>query len=174
MLAHLQRYFRGAASIRNAFVRPNEGLLAQGNRADVFFQAPHRDRTAPLPEGESWTVLAPLSLMNSDDHQSALNEFGFKAYHRQTLVAAPGGDTVVAYIVVFGGEHEQNAEPEPIPAFNVLDLNKAMPPVADCHLPISDDEVRIKAAEREALADTDAALPGRVGKTRTRHSAYSS
>jgi len=80
---------------------------------------------------------------------------------------------VVAYVVVSDGAHDEGATPVPIPDFNVMDLNKVMPPVAEYHLPITDDEVRIKAASGDTSADPDAALPQRVGKYRTRMIAYS-
>jgi hypothetical protein len=55
----------------------------------------------------------------------------------------------------------------------VLDLNKVLPPVAEYHRPITDDEVRIKAASGNTPTDPDAALPERVDKYRTRRFAYS-
>ena len=174
MLDNLQACFTDAASIKNAFVRPNEVLFAQGNRADVFFQAPRLGTTgSQAATSETYTVLARLSVINSDDYQSALQEFGSEAYHRDTLVAVPGGDAVVAYVVVSEGDHADRAAPAPVPEFNVLDLNKILPPVAEYHLPITDEEVRIKAAAGDTPADPDAALPERVGKYRTRRIAYS-
>jgi hypothetical protein len=174
MLDNIAACFTDATSIKNAFVRPNEVLFAQGNRADILFQAPRLDTSAnPAATSETYTVLSRAAVLNSDDYQSALNEFGFEAYHRDTLVAVPGGDTVVAYVVVSEGGHEEGATPAPIPEFDVLDLNKVMPPVADYHRPITDEEVRVKAAAGDTPADPDAALSERVGKYRTRTIAYS-
>ncbi|HEX2280335.1 MAG TPA: hypothetical protein VHG52_01110, partial [Thermomicrobiales bacterium] len=174
MLDNFQACFKDAASIKNAFVRPNEVLFAQGNRADLLFQAPRLDTTAnPAATSETYTVLARLAVLNTDEYQSALQEFGTEADHRDTLVATQGGDTVVAYLVVSEGAHADGTTPAPVPDFNILDLNKVMPPVAEYHLPITDDEVRIKAAQGDTPADPDAALPERVGKYRTRRIAYS-
>jgi FtsP/CotA-like multicopper oxidase with cupredoxin domain len=174
MLDNVQACFKDATNIKNAFVRPNEVLMAQGNRADVFFQAPRLETAAhPAATSETYTVLARLAVLNTDEYQSALQEFGTEAYHRNTLVALQGGDTVVAYVVVSEGAHAEDVTPAPIPEFDVLDLNKVMPPVAEYHRPITDDEVRIKAAAGDTAADPDATLPERVGKYRTRRLAYS-
>jgi FtsP/CotA-like multicopper oxidase with cupredoxin domain len=152
---NIQACFADAASIKNAFVRPNEVLFAQGNRADVFFRAPRMETTAnQAAAGAIYTVLARLSVINSDDYLSALHEFGTK---RDTLVAAVGGDTVVAYVVVSEGAHADGTTPAPIPDFNILDLNKVMPPVAEYHLPITEDDVRFKTAAVDTPADPDAA-----------------
>jgi FtsP/CotA-like multicopper oxidase with cupredoxin domain len=174
MLANIEACFKDATSIKNAFVRPNELLFAQGNRADILFQAPRLGTTgSQTATSETYTVLAPLSVLNSDLYQSALTHFGFEEYHRDSLVAKAGGDTVVAYVVVTEGTHADGTTPASIPEFNILDLNKVLPPVADYHRPITDEDVRVKAGAGDTLADPDAALPERVGKYRTRTIAYS-
>lgn len=174
MLENFEACFKDATSIRNAFVRPNEVLLAQGNRADVFFQAPRLATTAnPPATSEIYTVLARAAVLNSDDYQTALINFGFSASTADTLIEAPGGDTVVAYVVVSEGVNAAGTTPAPIPDFAILDLNQVMPPVADYHRPISADEVRIKATAGDTPADPDATLPERVGRYRTRTISYS-
>lgn len=170
MLDNFEACFKDAASIKNAFVRPNEVLLAQGNRADVFFQAPPLDTSgSPVATSEIYTVLARTAVLNSDDYQTVL----LLTTTEDTLAEAPGGDTVVAYVVVAAGTNADGTTPAPIPDFNILDLNKVLPPVADYHRPITDDEVKVKAAEGDTPADADAALPERVGQYRTRTIAYS-
>ena len=174
MLDNLQACFKDAANIKNAFVRPNEVLFSPGNRADFFFQAPRLETTGgQTATSEIYTVLAREAILISDDYQSALHEFGFQGRPADSLVAVPGGDTVVAYVVVTEGDHADGVTPAPVPDFNILDLNKVLPPVADYHLPITDDEVRIKEGANGTTADPDAALPERVGKYRTRTMAYS-
>jgi hypothetical protein len=170
MLANLEACFKDATSIKNAFVRPNEILFAQGNRADVFFQAPRLSTTgSQAAQSETYTVLARSAMLNSDDYQSALQP----AYTDDTLAEVPGGDTVVAYIVVTEEVDADGATPAPIPEFNVLDLNEILPPVPDYHRPITDQEVQVKAGDGDTPADPDAALPERVGMYRTRTIAYS-
>lgn len=174
MLDNLQACFKDAASIRNAFVRPNEVPFSPGNRADLFFKAPRLETAGgDTVTSEIYTVLAREAVLISDDYQSALHEFGFQDRPADSLVAVPGGDTVVAYVVVTEGDHADGATPAPIPDFNILDLNQVLPPVADYHLPIADEEVQIKEGANGAAADPDAALPERVGKYRTRTMAYS-
>ncbi|MGE3594205.1 MAG: multicopper oxidase domain-containing protein [Dehalococcoidia bacterium] len=174
MLANIDACFKDATSIKNAFVRPNEVLFAQGNRADVFFQAPRLSMTdGQAATSETYTVLARSAILNSEDYQSTLHTFGFPPDTRDALVAVPGGDTVVAYVVVTEGAHAHSTTPEAIPDYNVMDLNAVLPPVPDYHRPIPDEEVMVKAGAGDTPADPDAALPERAGKYRTRTIAYS-
>lgn len=168
MLANFEASFKDATSIRNAFVRPNEVLMAQGNRADVFFQAPRLATSGtPAPKAEIYTVLARSAVLNSDNYQQTLQ----KSYTAGKLAQAPE-DTVVAWVIVSDDDPDAPTS-TPIPAYNVLDLNKVMPPVPDYLLPITDEDVQIKPAANGRAADPDAAIAGRAGKYRTRTIAYS-
>ncbi|HEX5499303.1 MAG TPA: hypothetical protein VFX03_08755, partial [Thermomicrobiales bacterium] len=174
MLENIEACFKDADSLKSAFVQPNEVVMGQGNRADVFFQAPRLDTAGtPAATSEIYTVLARSAILGSDDYQTALINFGFQGNAAGSLIEAPGGDTVLAYVVVTEEPSADGVTPAPIPDFDVLDLNEVMPPVADYHLPITDDDVRVKAGDGGSPADPDAALPERAGKYRTRTIAYS-
>ncbi len=166
MLANYEACFADATSVKNAFVRPNEVFLAQGNRTDLFFQAPRL--TTSDAKGEIYTVLALSSVLHSDDYQNTLQN----AYNKPKL-AAPFQDIVVSYLIVAEGMDANDKPLPPIADYNVMDLERVLPPVADYLFPITDEEVQIKAGDNVTPADPDAKLPGRAGKFRSHTITYS-
>lgn len=169
MLANYEAAFANATNVKNAFVRPNEVVLGQGNRTDVFFQAPRAEPAGgPGAKADVYTVLARASILELDDYQRALQT----AYTNAALTPPPI-DIVVAYVVAAEGDAADGTSLPPIPAYDVMDLNKALPPVPDYLLPVADADLRIKTGTGSAAGDADAAIAGRTGKYRTRSIAYS-
>lgn len=68
MLRNVEDCFRDGASIRNAFVRPNELYLGNANRADLFFKAPAGAK------GTVFTLFAQETLLHTDNFQQRLQQ----------------------------------------------------------------------------------------------------
>ncbi len=111
--------------------RPNELFLADANRGDLFFQAPEPANDAPY---EIYTVLAlPTSLNTSRGN---------------TFNPQP---TVVAHVVVKGPVVPGGLE------FPADALQRGMPVVQPYMVPVTDEELEITPAEREARSDLSGA-----------------
>ena len=66
MLRNVEDCYRDGESLRNLHVRPNQVLLTNANRADVFFKAP-RDAA-----GKVYTILAQEFTLHTDNFQQRL------------------------------------------------------------------------------------------------------
>jgi FtsP/CotA-like multicopper oxidase with cupredoxin domain len=152
MLRNVEACFKDGASLRNAFVRPNEVWMAPANRADVFFKAPLDSA------GQVFTVLAQEEVLHTDNFQA----------RQQRIVARKAGfgpgnpapmDVVVAHVHVRGNRVEGGD-------FDVMSLRDSLPPVPPYLQPIDDAETRMPAAEARARG-----VP--AGSHRTRVVSYS-
>ncbi len=132
-LRNFEACFRDGASLRNAFVRPNEVWMATANRADVLFKAP---LTAA---GKVFTLLAQEELLHTDNFQG----------RNQRLTTGRSGfgpgnpapvDLVIAHVHVRGTPVEGGD-------FDVMSLRERLPPVPPYLQPVSDEETRMPAAE---------------------------
>lgn len=152
MLRNIEACYRDGASIRDAFVRPNEIWMATANRADVFFKAPVGSA------GKVFTILAQEEVLHTDNFQGRLQRG--VTVGRAFGPANPGPqDVVVAHVLVRGAAVEGGD-------FDVLSLREKLPPVPPFLQPVSDEETRIPAAEA-AARDVPA------GSHRTRVVSYS-
>ncbi|MEZ5317948.1 MAG: multicopper oxidase domain-containing protein [Vicinamibacterales bacterium] len=148
-LRNVEDCYRDGASIRAAYVRPNEVFLANANRADVFF-------TAPLDAaGKVYTVLAQEFPIATDNMQQRLQinvargTGGFDSGNPSPV------DVVVGYVRVVG-------DPVPGGAFDVMTLRDALPDVPPWLQPVADDELRVPAAEAAARGVAAGSLRTRV------------
>lgn len=153
-IAAFNRTYENADSIRAAYIRPNEVMLAPANRSDVLFRAP------ALGAGETmavYTLIAQMDVLHNDNYEKGLrNQVVNKG--DESLPDWPG-DTLVAYLVVKGDPVER-ANRNPIP-----DL--ALPPVPKYLRPIQEDDLRVSDAEAAARGDVS------PGMLRTRMITYS-
>lgn len=152
-IATFDRTYENADSIRAAYIRPNEVMLAPANRSDILFRAP------TFEAGETstvYTLIAQMDVLHNDNYEKGLRNLANKG--DESLPDWPG-DTLVAYLVVKGDPVER-ADRNPIP-----DL--ALPPVPDYLRPIQADELRIGDAEAVARGDVSS------GMLRTRTIVYS-
>jgi FtsP/CotA-like multicopper oxidase with cupredoxin domain len=137
MLRNIEACFRDGQSLRNAFVRPNEVWMTTANRTDLFFKAPLD------ASGKIFTIVAQEEILHTDNFESRLQraiDLGVNAFGP----ANPGPvDIVVAYVHVRGSPVEGGS-------FDVLSLNKRLPPVPPELQPIADDETRVPPAEARA------------------------
>jgi FtsP/CotA-like multicopper oxidase with cupredoxin domain len=140
--------YADAASIRAAYVRPNEVPLAPANRTDVFFAAP----TDGGSDGV-YTIVAQFDILHNENYEKGLRQRVAKG--DESLPDWPG-DTILGVVVVKGDPVEGGA----------IDLNR-LPPVPNYLLPVYDDEVQIKDAAEAAARVTE------VGAYRTRTVIYS-
>lgn len=134
-LHDVEACFRDAASIRQAFVRPNEIYLATGNRADVFFKAPLD------AAGRVYTILAQEVLIHTDNYQQRL-QIGIA--RRDMTSFNPGNpapaDVVIGHVHVRGDAVEGGD-------FDVMSLVDRLPPVPPFLRPIRDEELHVSAPE---------------------------
>jgi len=133
-LRNWEACFRDGASLRNAFIRPNEVWMATANRADVFFKAPLD------AAGKVFTVLAQEEILHTDNFQGRQQRrlLGRQGFGGTTGNPAPS-DVVVAHVHVRGAAVGGD--------FDVMSLRDKLPPVPPFLQPISDDETRMTAAE---------------------------
>ena len=132
-LRNMEACFRDGASLRNAFVRPNEVWMATANRADVFFKAPLD------AAGKVFTVLAQEEILHTDNFQArqqrrTLGRPGFGPANPSPL------DVVVAHVHVRGAAVEGGD-------FDVMSLRDQLPAVPPYLQPIADSETRMSATE---------------------------
>jgi FtsP/CotA-like multicopper oxidase with cupredoxin domain len=152
MLRNVEEVFRDGASIRNAFVRPNEIYMATGNRADIFFQAPLDGA------GKVYTILAQEVLIHTDNFQQRLQQSLARGTSRFGANPSPV-DVVLGHVHVRGAPVEGGA-------FDVMSLAEKLPPVPPFLQPIADDELRVQPDEA-----TRRRVP--AGSHRTRVISYS-
>ncbi|MCI0432980.1 MAG: multicopper oxidase domain-containing protein [Gemmatimonadetes bacterium] len=160
MLRNIEDCFRDGDGIRHCFNRPNEVYMWNALRADVFFKTP-RDGA-----GRVYTIFAQEVLEHTDNFQQRL-QIGIDAQGRRRPDAPPPPspfnpaplDVVLAYVHVRG-------DPVDGGEFDVASLRDHLPPVPPFLQPISDDELRIPAAEA-------ARRDGPAGSFRTRVLSYS-
>ncbi len=137
------------ANVKAAYNRPNEVLMALGNRTDLFFAAPQ------LEAGEDFavfTIVAQFDILHNENYEKGLRNSAGKG--SETLPEWPG-DVIVSLVVV-KGDPVEGGEIDPT----------ALPPVPDYLLPIKDEELRIPPEEA-------AARGVEPGSFRTRISSYS-
>ncbi len=134
LLENVEDCYRDGDSIRRLFLRPNQVLLTNANRVDVFFKAPLD------AAGKVYTVFAQEFPLATDNFQQRLQ--------LATATGRPGFnpanpapiDVVVGYIKVTG-------EPVPGGDLDVMSLRDVLPPVPPALLPVEDHELRVPAAE---------------------------
>jgi FtsP/CotA-like multicopper oxidase with cupredoxin domain len=152
MLRNTEACFRDGASIRNAFVRPNEVWLATANRADLFFKAPVDSA------GRIFTLIAQEEILHTDNFQGRLQRFVTRG--QPFGPANPGPvDVVVAHVHVRGTPVDGGD-------FDVMSLRDRLPPVPPFLQPVSDAETRVTASEAR-----ERGVP--AGSHRTRVVSYS-
>lgn len=134
LLRNIEDCFRDGASIRNAWVRPNQVFLANANRADVFFKAPVD------AAGRVFTVFAQEVVLQTDNAQQRL---------QQTIATGRDGfnplnpapvDVVVGYVKVAGTA-------VPGGDFDVMSLVPRLPAVPPFLQPVANDELQVPAPE---------------------------
>ena len=134
MLRNVEDCYRDGESLRNLHVRPNQVLLTNANRADVFFKAP-RDAA-----GTVYTLLAQEFMLHTDNFQQRL-QVGIAGGRSGFSNGNPAPiDVVVGYVRVAGA-------PVPGGDFDVMSLSDRLPPVPPYLRPVEDDELRVPAAE---------------------------
>jgi FtsP/CotA-like multicopper oxidase with cupredoxin domain len=134
MLRNVEDCYRDGESLRNLYVRPNQVLLTNANRADVFFKAP-RDAA-----GKVYTILAQEFVLHTENFQQRL-QVGIASGRSAFSGGNPSPvDVVVGYVRVTG-------EPVPGGDFDVMSLGDRLPPVQPYLRPIEDGELRVPAAE---------------------------
>jgi FtsP/CotA-like multicopper oxidase with cupredoxin domain len=149
-LKAIEDVFRDGDSLQRAFVRPNEMLMANANRADLFFKAPLD------AAGKVYTIFAKESQLHSDTHYG---NYQIMAAQAETPVRRPQFDVALAYIHVTGKPVEGGD-------FDVQSLNVHLPPVPPLLLPVHEDELKVPAAEAKQTG-----VP--PGSLRTRTLSYS-
>ncbi len=142
--------YRDGDSLRRSYVRPNELYLGNANRADVFFQAPLDG------DGKVYTIFAKEAHLQTDNRQSVLQ---MRIGHDEPIIRRPRFDVVLAYVSVRG-------RPVDGGAFDPTSLDDVLPPVPHLLKPVTDEELRVPAAEARAVGVPE-------GAHRTRTIAYS-
>ena len=152
LLRNVEACFRDGKALRDAFVRPNEVWMATANRADLFFKAPLTSA------GKVFTLIAQEEILHTDNFQGRLQRGVDRG--RAFGPGNPGPvDVVVAHVHVRGTPVEGGD-------FDVLSLRDRLPPVPPYLQPVSDDEIRVPAAEAHARGVA-------AGSYRTRVVSYS-
>ena len=146
MLRNVEDCFRDGASIRNAFVRPNEVYLGNANRADLFFKAPAGSA------GKVFTIFAQEALLHTDNFQQRLQQSILRDIDRGNPAPI---DVVVAWISVRGTPVEGGN-------FDVMSLVAQLPPVPPFLQPIGEDELRVPADEARRRRIPAGSLRSRV------------
>jgi FtsP/CotA-like multicopper oxidase with cupredoxin domain len=137
LLKNVEDCYRDAASLRNLYVRPNQVLLGNANRADVFFKAPID------AAGKVYTVLAQEFILQTDNFQQRL-QVGIASGRSGFSSANPAPvDVVVGYVRIAG-------DPVPGGDFDVMSLRDRLPEVPPYLQPVGDAELRVPAAEASA------------------------
>ena len=153
MLKNVEDCYRDGESLRSLFVRPNQVLLTNANRADVLFKVPVD------AAGKVYTVFAQEFLLPTDNFQQRL-QFGIANKGSGFNAGNPAPiDVVVGYVKVTG-------DAVPGGDFDVMSLRDKLPPVPPFLLPVEDHELRVPAVEA-----TRRGVP--VGGFRTRVLSYS-
>jgi FtsP/CotA-like multicopper oxidase with cupredoxin domain len=145
-LRNVEDCFRDGASIRNAFVRPNEVYLGNANRADLFFKAPLASA------GKVFTVFAQEALLHTDNYQQRLQQSILRDVDRGNPAPI---DVVVAWISV-RGEAVEGGD------FDIMSLREALPPVPPFLQPIGDNELRVEAGEAKRRGIAPGSFRSRV------------
>jgi len=146
MLRNVEDCFRDGASIRNAFVRPNELYLGNANRADIFFKAPAGSA------GKVYTVFAQEAVLHTDNFQQRLQQSVYRGVERGN---PPPFDVVVAWISVRGAAVEGGD-------FDVMSLAATLPPVPPFLQPIGDENLRVPPDEARRRGVPAASFRSRV------------
>lgn len=141
--------FRDGESLRHAFVRPNEVLMTNANRCDLFFKAPLD------AAGKVYTIFAAESRLHSDTHQSNLQLI---LGSEQPPMRRPAFDVAIAYIHVDGKAVEGGD-------FDIQSLNAKLPPVPPLLQPIAERELQVPVDEARRTGVSP-------GSRRTRTLAY--
>jgi FtsP/CotA-like multicopper oxidase with cupredoxin domain len=149
-LRGIEDCFRDGDSLSRAFVRPNEVLMSNANRTDLFFKAPIDGA------GKVYTIFAKESLLHSDTHHANLQMINSKS---TPIIRRPQLDDALAYIHVDG-------EPVEGGDFDIQSLNEHLPPVPPLLMPVKEDELKVPMAEAARTG-----VP--AGSLRTRTIAYS-
>jgi FtsP/CotA-like multicopper oxidase with cupredoxin domain len=153
MLKNVEDCYRDGDSLRRLYLRPNQVLLTNANRTDVFFKAPVD------AAGKLYTVFAQEFPLATDNFQQRL-QIGIASGRSGFTPANPSpADVVVGYIKVAG-------DPVSGGDFDVMSLSDKLPPVPPFLMPVADDELRVAA--NEAIERAVAA-----GSFRTRVIGYS-
>jgi hypothetical protein len=138
--------FRDGESLRRAFVRPNEVLMTNANRTDLFFKVPLN------AAGKVYTIFASESRLHSDAHHSNLQ---LASSMEEPPTRRPAFDVAIAYIHVDG-------EPVDGGDFDIQSLNAHLPPVPPLLQPVAEQELQVPAAE---AAKTGAPAGSRRSRT---------
>jgi FtsP/CotA-like multicopper oxidase with cupredoxin domain len=142
MLRNVEDCYRDGDSLRSLFVRPNQILMTNANRADVFFKAPLD------AAGKVYTIFAQEFPLVTDNFQQRL-QIGIASGRDGAFT--PGNpapfDVVVGYVKVAGAPVDGGD-------FDVMSLRDQLPPVPPYLLPVDDEELRVSAneASRRAVA----------------------
>lgn len=132
--ARLKAYesvFRDGDSLRNAFVRPNEVYMTNGNRTDLFFKAPLD------AAGRVFTIFAKEAHIHTDNFQQMYQRW---TENPDRPPFRPLFDVVAGYIHVDGKPVEGGD-------FDIQSLNQHLPPVPPLLMPVSASELEVPAAE---------------------------
>jgi hypothetical protein len=134
MLDNVEACSRDGDSLRRTITRPNQVFLANANRADVFFKVPLD------AAGKVFTVFGQEFPLGTDNFEQRL-QLGNARGRNGFTPANPGPvDVVMGYIRVAGTPVEGGD-------FDVMSLRDVLPPVPADLQPITDDELRVDAAE---------------------------
>jgi FtsP/CotA-like multicopper oxidase with cupredoxin domain len=133
-LRNVEDCYRDADSLRNLYVRPNQVLLSNANRTDLFFKAPVN------AAGKVYTVFAQEFILQTDNFQQRL-QIGIASGKSGFSSANPAPiDVVVGYIKVDG-------EPVRGGDFDVMSLRDRLPDVPEFLRPVDDEELRVSPGE---------------------------
>ena len=130
-LKAFESVFKDGESLRNAFVRPNEVYMSNGNRTDLFFKAP------VTASGRVFTIFAKEAHIHTDNFQQMYQRW---TENPDEQPFRPLFDVVAAYIHVAGDPVEGGD-------FDIQSLNQHLPPVPPLLLPVSASELEVPADE---------------------------
>ncbi len=149
MLKNVEDCYRDAGSLRSLYSRPNQILMTNANRADVFFKAPLD------AAGKVYTVFAQEWVLQTDNLQQRL-QMSIASGRPGFGPANPAPvDVVVGYIRVAG-------DPVSGGEFDVMSLVDRLPDVPPYLRPVEDDELRVPAEEAATRGVPAASYRSRV------------
>jgi FtsP/CotA-like multicopper oxidase with cupredoxin domain len=148
-LRGIEDCYRSGDTLRRALVRPNEVLMTNANRTDLFFRAPLD------ADGTVYTIFAAESRLHTDTHH---NNLQLMVAMENPPVRRPGFDVAVAYVHVTGNPVEGGE-------FDIQSLAAKLPPVPPLLQPVAENELQVgqEEARRSGVA---------AGSRRTRTLAY--